>query len=596
MSIEVERTPRAWLLTGSTRKRVPHDPKSSGARRPNVRAGRARLLLAATALAIAGTGCNVVQGYQEAGDSLFPEQSTHLASPGLRLVRGHYREVGVIGGTELYLIARGADDDTAKLFLMRYAEPKPCEIQGAARFSVTREASRSVPLIAYFSQDARRGTLRFADAACKTYALSFDDARLPIAETETSLVVWAGSELWLATPESGSQERLADGVDAVFSRVLERRYAVRAHGRLTVFDGAWKALGTFGDGVGSVLNVGQSLFYADASGAHRIVVSKADSNRVEDQLLVSDACSLGSQDRTWVTLRSPCADGKVLAIHEPTGHSFTLPFEADPRRLQLVPALNSRGRDPLSDPFWFFYLRSSDAESSQDTLFVRTPAGDEHALGAHATLRHLRLRESETEAHGYALVDVEGETGRYVWWNAAGETRVLAERAMWRPDRLIVDFDGTVGSVAVPSEDRLLVVAERVPWQAFEYQDSTQKWTVLFHDMHEGVGRLSVFSDGLDGLQSPKHDQPFAVPKLSEVASNVVVLGTSALNEVLSGVSYLTHFDATTRTGRLEYRNLELRFTANVNDGVSDYVVTHDEVLYTIPYGDEAGIWLAPGK
>jgi hypothetical protein len=83
---------------------------------------------------------------------------------------------------------------------------------------------------------------------------------------------------------------------------------------------------------------------------------------------------------------------------------------------------------------------------------------------------------------------------------------------------------------------------------------------------------------------------------LSDVASNVAVLSTLSLNDVLSGVSYFTHYDVTTRTGRLEYRNLELRFTAKVNDGVSNYVVTHNEVLYTIPYGDDAGIWLVPGK
>jgi hypothetical protein len=286
----------------------------------------------------------------------------------------------------------------------------------------------------------------------------------------------------------------------------------------------------------------------------------------------------------------------VLAIYEPTGKSFTLPFDADPRQLKLVPALKSPGLDPLADPFWFFYLRSGDDDSSKNTLFVRTPAGVEHALGARGTLQQLRFVESADEAHGYALVDVQGETGHYLWWNAAGETRVLAERAMWRPRRLIVDFDGSVGKVAVASGERLQVLAERVPWQAFEYQDSTKEWTVLFHDLDGTSGRLSAFYDGIDGLQSVPLDQPFVAPELSEVASDVVVLGTASLNNVLSGVSYLTHFDTTTRTGRLEYRNLELRFTAHVNSGVSDYVVSNDEVLYSIPYGDDAGIWLVPGK
>jgi hypothetical protein len=578
-------------------KLTPHGPKSGEVRRRLARACPARLLLAACFLVTVGAGCNIVQGFQDAGDSLFPEQSSHLASPGLRLVTGHYRELGVMAGAELYLLARGADDDGGKLHVMRYADPRPCAIPGVGRFSTTREATRAAPLVSFFHEDVRRGTLHFASATCETFSLAFDDARLPLAETEKSLVVWAGSELLLATPETGSQERLADGVTDVIRNVLDHRYVVRTNGRLSVFDAAWQPLRTFGNEVASVLRAGQSLFYTDAAGAHRLRASHADAEGVEDELLASDACELGSQDEIWVALRSPCAEGELLVVHEPTGRTFTLPFDADPHQVRLVPALNSAGRDPLADPFWFFYVRSGEHEGSQDTLFVRTPAGDEHVLGANATLQQLRLVESESETHGYALVDVDGDIGRYVWWNATGETRVLAEKAMARPNRLIVDFDGTVGSVAVASGDRLQVLAERVPWQAFEYQDSTKNWTVLFHDMQAtGLGRLSVIPGGIDALEAVPADKPLVMPDLSEVASNVVVLGTSSLDEVLSGVIYVSHVDPTTRTGRLEYRNLELRFTASVNDGVANYLVAQDEVLYSIPYGEDAGIWLVAGK
>jgi hypothetical protein len=557
---------------------------------------RARTSLLLVASVLASLGCDIVQGFQEAGDSLFPEQSTHLASPGLRLVSGNYRGLGLVAGSELYLLARGADDDSGKLYVMRYAEPHPCEIPGVVSFSATREPTRAAPLFSYFHEDVRRGTLHFADARCRTYPLSFDDARLPLAETATSVVVWAGSDLWLATPETGKQERLAEGVTGVTRGLFGESHAVRANGQLTIFDRAWHAQGPFGDDVSSLLRTGRSLFYLDKIGAHRIVPSRDESGLVEDELLVSDACSLGSQDGVWVMLRSPCEGGQLRAIHEPSGRSFTLPFDADPEHTKLVPAVDSRGLDPLKDPFWFFYLRSGESESSQNTLFVRTPAGDERELGAHATLEQLRLVDSASEPYGYALVDVAGETGRYVWWNAAGETRVLADGAMWRPSRLIVDFDGTAGSVAVTSGDRLQVLAERVPWQDFEYQDATKEWTVLFHDMQGPNGRLSMFRGGIDELESIPPESPLVVPELADVASNVIVLGTMSLDRVLSGVVYLSHFDVSKRTGRLEYRNLELRFTARVNDGVADYVVADDEVLYTVPYGDEAGIWLAPGK
>ncbi|HEY6079107.1 MAG TPA: hypothetical protein VIW29_09905, partial [Polyangiaceae bacterium] len=372
-------------------KLVPHDPKSSQALRPRVRAGSVSRVVVAGVLATAGAGCDIVQGYKDAGDSLFPEQSTHLASPGLRLVSGNYRELGLVAGTDLYLVAREADDDTGKLVAMRYADPHPCEIPRVVRYSSTREPSRNTPLLAYFEEDTRTGTLRFADAACQRYSLTFDEARLPVGETEHSLVVWAGSDLWLATPETGSQELLADEVTRVTSRVFGKRFAVSAKGSVTLFDSTWTSQGTFGTDVGSMLRTGKSLFYLDADGVHRIAASKASSAVLEDKLLVSDACSLASQGGGWVTVRSPCGGGKLVAIHETSGSTFTLPFDANPEAIKLVPALHSRGLDPLRDPFWFFYLRSGDSESERDTLFVRTPAGDEHALGAHSTLRQLRL-------------------------------------------------------------------------------------------------------------------------------------------------------------------------------------------------------------
>jgi hypothetical protein len=41
---------------------------------------------------------------------------------------------------------------------------------------------------------------------------------------------------------------------------------------------------------------------------------------------------------------------------------------------------------------------------------------------------------------------------------------------------------------------------------------------------------------------------------------------------------------------------LELGFTAQISEGVADFVVTADDVLYTVPYGNAAGIWLLQAK
>ncbi|MET0790129.1 MAG: hypothetical protein ABW061_01285 [Polyangiaceae bacterium] len=544
--------------------------------------------------------CNIVQGFQDAGDTLFPEQKTYLAAPGVHLVTGGYRELDFAVGADIYLLARGTDDQTGGLVAMPYADPRPCVIPSVGRYWASRNPSRLPPLLAYFNEDANRGTLHFADANCVTFELSFSDAPLPVGETDTSIVVWSGTDLWLAKPESGQRDKLAADVTDVTRGAFGQGFVVRSGGRIALFKSDWTKQAEFGAQVVSVRLAANTVFFSDSAGVHRLNQS---GQGLQDQVLAADACALGMQDATWATFRSPCSGGSLFAVHEPTGNQFKLPFEADPQRLKLVRARASTGSDPSKDPFWFFGMRDGDSDATRATLVVKPPTGDEFTLGAHATFQQLSLLETADETHGYALVDVGSDgSGRYLWWDSQGQTKVLAEHALSQPSRLVVDFDGSLGKLAVTSGDRLLVLTEGVPWPQFEYRDSTRAWTVLFHDLiapgqPQGQnGQLSVFYGTLDALLATPLTAPFAAPELRPIAPNVGVFRVQALGQVLSGVMYLADFDEQSGTGRLEYRNLDLRFTAHVNDGVSDYAVVQDQVLYAIPRGENAGIWLVSGK
>jgi hypothetical protein len=100
----------------------------------------------------------------------------------------------------------------------------------------------------------------------------------------------------------------------------------------------------------------------------------------------------------------------------------------------------------------------------------------------------------------------------------------------------------------------------------------------------------------LDALQATPVEAPFVSPKLEEVAPSVGAFTTASLGLLIPGTMFLADYDVTNATGRLAYENAELRFKATVDHGVSDYIVTSDEVLYTIPFGRDRGIWLATGK
>ncbi|MEI9951669.1 MAG: hypothetical protein WDO74_22485 [Pseudomonadota bacterium] len=545
-------------------------------------------------------GCNIVQGFQDAGDTLFPEQKTYLAAPGVQLLSGGYHDVGLAVGADIYLLARRTDDTQNGLVSVPYGNPQPCVIPSVVRYWASSNLTRRPPLLAYFKEDASRSTLHFADANCRTFELELADALLPVAETESSVVVWAGSDLWQVTPESGQQQQLAVAVMGVARRPFEQGFVVQAGGRLALFNSDWAPQGEFGAQVVSLRLAGNTVFFSDSAGVHRLI---SGPQGPVDQVLAADACGLGMQGSTWATFRAPCSGGSVFAVHEPSGNQFELPFDADPERLKLVPARGSRGLDPSRDPFWFFGIRDGDSDATRGTLVVKPPSGDEFTLGAHATFQQLSLLESPEETHGYALVEVAGDgSGRYLWWDSQGRTKVLAEHVLSQASRLVVDFDGSLGKLAVTSGDRLLVVAEGVPWPEFEYRDSTRQWTVLFHDLilpgqaHGQNGQLSVFYGTLDALQATPLTAPLAAPDLQVIAPTAGVFRVAALGQVLSGVMYLADFDEQSGTGRLDYRNLDLRFTAHVNDGVSDYRVLDNQVLYAIPRGENAGIWLASSK
>ena len=55
------------------------------------------------------SACDIVQGFENAGDALFPPQKTYLETPGFRLAEGGFHRLNVGVGDELYLLARDSD-------------------------------------------------------------------------------------------------------------------------------------------------------------------------------------------------------------------------------------------------------------------------------------------------------------------------------------------------------------------------------------------------------------------------------------------------------------------------------------------------------
>lgn len=535
-------------------------------------------------------GCDIVQGFQDAGNALFPEQSTHLSTPALRLVSGGYRHLDLAAGRELSVLARPSDGGSS-LFVMRFANPEPCEIPDVGRYVASRNPNRAEAGIAYFHEDVAQGTLHFADTACRTFDLEIEEARLPLGETERTVIVWAAGELLEVDPPNGKQTTLASLVSGVVTRAFGGRTLVKTGEELEVFGSDWKSQGKFGKGVDVVAKTNTGVLYLDSTGLRRM--SAASDTTTKDELVAAGACRIGIRDDTWVTFHAPCDERRLHALNEPLGKIYDLDIDAEPQYLRLIPARGSPGNSPVDDPFWFLFLRDIDTTS---TFVMRDPQGAEHIIGEQATLDHSELNDTEARRYGYAMVNAGGGIADYVYFDENGETKTLAHQVLTRPGRLVMDWDGGTGTLVAVSGDRLVTVATRVPERAFEFPDSHREWTVFFNDWRGDSGHLSRMVGTLDSLQATPLNVPFKSPELEEVAPSVGAFTSASLGLLIPGTMFLAEYDVVNGTGRLAYENAELRFKATVDNGVSDYLITSDEVLYTIPFGRDRGIWLATGK
>jgi len=543
-------------------------------------------------------GCDIVQGFQDAGDALFPEERTHLNAPGLHLAKGNYRQLRFAIGTELYLLARSPEGDPYTLHSMLYANPKPCTLPNVVQYQTSFGTYEGPALIAYFATDTGNGVLRFADASCRTYPFTVETSSFPVNETARGFVVPGrvvedGAEragLFLVDPVSERRERLAIDVEWVAPNAFAGHHVVKAQKKAVLFDADWRYVGEFGAEVDRAVTGSNSLLLQDNEGIHRVTPG----GNVE--LVKERACGL-SQRGSFIFFEAPCdvqvprEDARLFAYDERALRLRELPFRASPWSVEIRRAREASGNDLAVDPFWAFYLTGPEG-----VLVVRTPSGESHAIGKASTLDRVELVEAPGDTYGYALVDITGDTGTFVHWTPDGTVQTLAQGVLRNGSRLVVDWNGVTGTLAAPVRDTIVKVAENVPSRGFELVDRRRRWTVLFHDFDGTSGRLSVLEGDLDVGKTLGPGAPTPAFALREIATNVGHFRATFLDQVLPGILYMTDIDPETGVGRVEYRNLELGFTALMSHGVADFVVATDEVLYTVPYGEAAGIWLVQAK
>ena len=538
--------------------------------------------LATLAIASFSTcGCDIVQGFQNAGDALFPPQKTYLEAPGFRLARGGFYRLNVGVGDELYLLARNADPDAEPgLYSMRYLDPKPCRIPNVGRYWSSGLGSPDPAQIVYLEGQDQVGTVHFADARCKIHDFVLENSSVPVEETQDGLIMFSGADLLQVHPPTRRVRTLASGVQGYYPNGPGAHYLV-IEGRVMAYDLiTWAFIGAAGEGVvGGFRGIGGGYAFEDQHGIHSVTASSLPTPSMSVTDIDKSGCRMGSVTGGQLAYYSPCADSQLSLYDASSGHTTHLDFAADPSFISIE-------RDPKRsgskvDEDYFYYMLRDVMPGSIGTLVVRTPEGEEHVLGTGAKLERTNLDSSGD--YGVALLDVIGDAGRLVRWERDGSTKTIATGVLKDSSELIVNWNGAVGDRARLTDDgEVEILLTGVPRRDYDYQDASKRWRAVFDHSDGTTGTLSI---------DESDSRTYAHKKV--IATGVRDGRHQFLDVVLPGIAFISHYDAETATGRLEYKNLELDFRGTISEGVADFIPAGNGLLYTVPFGAARGVWIA---
>jgi hypothetical protein len=548
------------------------------------------------------SACDIVQGFRNADDALRPREQTYLDAPGLRLLAGGYRRVHFSQGPEIYLVARSSDASDHALYATPYAAPGLCSIPNVGSYQPGEGTFQGPSIISYLERDAPDGALHFADTTCHVYDYAVPGGAIPYVELEHGFVVLTGPDLLLVNPVAARSETIATSVEAVYPNVLDGFSILQTAGTFAAYRSSeWATPAHFGDAIANAGTAGGSLFFEDRAGIHRLTSSGGDNPTLSDEIVEPGGCQLGFSPpvggaETWLTWDAPCAEGvhKVYGAWSQKASKLDRPDDA--QYIAFAPAWPKSSGDPAVDPFYLFYLKNMDA-AGLGTLFVRTPEKHDYTIGERAALDRVTVIGQETGTYGYALVSIDGDAGRYVGWQAAdGSVETLASGVRRSSDDLLANYDGHKGDFALTSGGALITVAKDVPAGYYRFRDQKGRWSGLLHDYDGSVATLSITDSTLDRSQAASAVPAWGAPTLTPIATRVAPDSRAHFLTCLPGAAYLASYDPQTGTGQLAYRNLELAFTATVSEGVSDYVSTTANIIYSVPFGEAAGIWVVRAR
>jgi len=542
--------------------------------------------VAVVSCVLALSGCNALDGLENAPGAIVDDDASGIEGPGKRLSSGRF---GGLFHSGNLVFARDLDAEPDELTLIDRTSERECRIPGATWISYFGQG-----WLAYQTQseiEAGLGPLHFVDLACRPLTYSVDQADLPFFFVNDRALLMSDRR-WLAVdPLTGEESVLAEQVSRIgLSRNSGRNgvWGVVSGGELLLFDDKFAALGRVGTQLTRLVLASDAFVFEDAAGIHEVSVTSE--GRIEDEVIAPNGCALRSTDSGWLLFYQPC-DGAVANAYVggrkvrfgpniPLEHAELTHLEEEKQTLRLyfVRDLNEAGLGAL----W-----SLDAKLPKDDggqAETETPV----LIGENADPRFLPIENRDFAT----IVNLSNGLGKLVRQADDGDIVDLAVDAF--PTSLVPypeanpwflqrssDVNGTLLEYCADCDEPVRVVGDKVPYYGYFSQLRGRK--------KPDVAILTDF-DGATGTLT-RHGE--------EVLATGVPPGQFAgLSFMPTGVVYLTEFNAEQKYGELRYINQELQINGHIAATVSEFDIVytpHPGIVYATQ-GKSPGLWFAPAK
>ena len=549
------------------------------------------------AIAFNSLACSkIVNGISDFGNNLANPDLITVGGPGSRVAEGSYASPLVDPWDDAgpVVVAFEFLSDGPHLAMRPLKGGSGCDT-GLAYSSIVRDKLDNLTqLIAYSAGEAGDadgfGTVHFVDHQCKEYGQPVKSAKLPsiLYQNPPGYLIQTSTQLIVVAPWSETTTVLAENLSWWDTWVdADKSIAVIDGGHFKIFDAQHRQIADIGTAVTQMTRLGTSgAFLLVDGGVLRTYQSLSDTAPVE---VARDACNASVDTGGCLFYYSPCSSRQLQCYRTDT----------------LNPVVVDTGVQSLVSTRWSqdskmatLYTKANANDGSTELWLYRSDDGSNKLLVP--KFAHL-YGWSAPAAEIDALVNSDGEVGQAMRYTFTADPVLIADTVSANFSQgLLANFDRTLSigdlytSVQLGQTPQL--VASGVPY--VKDQD------VIVSPKNQATldyGKAAITgSDGtLGDLTLLRYPLTSAGPDSPRVIASDVAVGNYRFFQYMNALTYTDAWDIQNGVGSLNLFELDLDATTFISDGVREFLEIYwpwEGIMYVIPNGDRAGIWVARAK